>query len=111
MRNSFTAAASFSFEFERELLHVVLLRAFLADERDGEALAELVVVRGELGFPLRAQLGELVADFARRTQALNGVEEVMRVAVLVEAAGGLLAASPRAGGRGGRDSSCPACRA
>ena len=48
------------------------------------------MVRGELGFPLGAQLGELVADFARGAQALNGVEEVMRVAVLVEAAGGIV---------------------
>ena len=49
------------------------------------------MVRDELGFPLGTQLGQLVADFTRGPESLDGVEEVVRVAVLVEAVRGVLA--------------------
>lgn len=49
------------------------------------------MIYGELGFPVRAKLAEFVADFTRGAQALDRVEQVVRITVLVEAVGCVLA--------------------
>jgi hypothetical protein len=69
------------------LLQIELCRGDFAEVRRCPGADELLMQRFERGLQGRTQFDEFVADQPRGFESLDGVEQVMRIAFFVEAAG------------------------